>query len=87
MINRDKSQHLVYFYLSPFSFQCLSGANSKVHHMTSIYTDLDVLDNHLVLVVPLVQVNLYMNPCYQVVLGALQSLYFLYASLNKTINR
>ncbi len=47
--------------------------------MTSMYTDLDVLDNHLVLVVPFAQVNhLYMNLYHQVVLRGLQHPYFLY---------
>ena len=51
------------------------------YHMTSIHTDLDFLDNHLVLEVPLVQVNhLYMNFDNQEVLGARHNLYFLYAT-------
>lgn len=46
--------------------------------MTSIYTDLDVLENHLVQVVLPVQINLYMNLYQHVVLGGLEDLYFLY---------
>lgn len=67
--SKDNSQLTFFnFFLLP------TGVDSKVHHMTSVYTNLDVLDNHLVLVVPLVQLNLYINRCYQVVLGALENL-------------
>lgn len=56
--------------------------------MTSLYTDLDVLYDHLVLVVPFVQVNhLYMNLYYQVAQRGLQNLCFLYVAHNKMVNR